>query len=417
MKKYLIFFFLIFFTNVLKAQSNPDLNNKTGSAPFSQAKFVPDLSLILDFSGVGSNRKDDKSASQEIPGLIKSKPEINSQEGFNFNYAELSASSIVDPYLDLMGIFHISEEKMEIEEAYFNTRALPWGFKLKGGKFKSHFGRINEVHHHFWDFADAPLIYRAFFGDEGLKDKGIRLTWVAPLPVFLMLGGEVMQGENEISFGKEGFTDASGSRTIDSARYPNTYTGNARISFDIGELTVLAGASYAGGKTRLNKGVDDPSNSAGYAEYSTTDITGTDLTLKYSLDSRRFISLQGEYLFRKMDGSRYDNAGSKAGISKKQSGLYTQLILKFAQRWRLGLRYDLIHKNEIIIGEFKEDLPTKLPRYTGMMDFNPSEFSRIRLQYNYDQSGFEGESLERQLNHQVILQFNMAIGAHGAHSF
>jgi hypothetical protein len=55
-------------------------------------------------------------------------------------------------------------------------------------------------------------------------------------------------------------------------------------------------------------------------------------------------------------------------------------------------------------------------KYSAMIDFLPSEFSRIRLQYNYDRSLFT-EDLKRKPNNEIILQFNLAIGAHGAHGF
>jgi hypothetical protein len=49
-------------------------------------------------------------------------------------------------------------------------------------------------------------------------------------------------------------------------------------------------------------------------------------------------------------------------------------------------------------------------RLASMLDFSPSEMSRIRLQYNYDQ-------IEEAVNHLWYLQFIMSLGAHGAHSF
>ena len=45
-----------------------------------------------------------------------------------------------------------------------------------------------------------------------------------------------------------------------------------------------------------------------------------------------------------------------------------------------------------------------------MIDYSNSEFSRLRLQLQHDESGLED-------NDQVILQYIMSIGAHGAHEF
>ena len=50
-------------------------------------------------------------------------------------------------------------------------------------------------------------------------------------------------------------------------------------------------------------------------------------------------------------------------------------------------------------------------RWTGALEFNPTEFSRIRLQYNYDKSDPQKE------NQEIFLQFILAIGTHGAHAY
>ena len=54
----------------------------------------------------------------------------------------------------------------------------------------------------------------------------------------------------------------------------------------------------------------------------------------------------------------------------------------------------------------------KPSRATGSLEFNPSEFSRIRLQYTHDRSAPDGRD-----NNEVIAQFIFGIGAHAAHSF
>jgi hypothetical protein len=56
-----------------------------------------------------------------------------------------------------------------------------------------------------------------------------------------------------------------------------------------------------------------------------------------------------------------------------------------------------------------------LPRYSAMLEYSPSEFSRFRLQYAYDRSRYF-EGVQKDV-HEVLLQVNLAIGPHGAHSF
>ena len=61
-------------------------------------------------------------------------------------------------------------------------------------------------------------------------------------------------------------------------------------------------------------------------------------------------------------------------------------------------------------------MPENLDRYSVMAEYNPSEFSRIRLQYNVNQALYDDVEGQKDVK-SLILQFNYAIGAHGAHAF
>lgn len=414
----------IFINVILLAQTEQPF----GDNPFSQSKFVPDISFILDVSYLHRNLNNDDFKLLEVPGLIHSSEEeaahghahadMNSRAGFNLNYGELVIASTVDPYFDLFGTFHLSTEGFEIEEGYFSTRSLPLGFQIKGGKFLSSFGRINEQHAHYWEFANMPLIYKSFFGSHGLNEIGAQINWVAPTDFYLMFGSEILQGNNEASFGAEGFQDQSGSIKVKSSDVPNIYTGIIKSSFDVGNLTFLSGISGAFGKSRINHGIDndDPDD---HAVFGDTRILNSNLTMKYIIESYRDISFQIEYLNRVTNGDLYfkDTSSStqQGKIEKDQSGLYAQMVYKFSKNWRIGMHYDLLMKNEIIRNGDKLDLPDMLPQISGMIEYNPTEFSRIRIQYNHDRTKyFEGS---HKINNEILLQVNLAIGAHGAHSF
>ena len=71
------------------------------------------------------------------------------------------------------------EDEIEVEEAFFRTLRCPRDSRLKGGRFFSGFGYLNEVHAHAWDFADQPLVYQAFFGNQRAQD-GVQVKWIAP---------------------------------------------------------------------------------------------------------------------------------------------------------------------------------------------------------------------------------------------
>ena len=286
---------------LIRAQS------REGSA-FDQSKYVPDIAFILDVSGVGRDMADQKYFSLTIPGFSypflnqPSTDGLNAKRGLNFNYGELSLYSVVDPYFDLFAVLDLAPTSAGLEEAYFSTRKLPYGFKIKAGKFLASFGRVNEQHEHYWDFANRPLIGTALFGEDGLNEIGAQVTWVAPTSFFLVLGAEVLNGENEQSFGTTGISDPTGSIAINAIQGPNLYIGFIRASFDIDEASILLGISNAMGTTRTDQGFSSAAGT-GEAVNANTDIIGGDLTVKYSLDAIRFVSLQSEYMYRVMNGT------------------------------------------------------------------------------------------------------------------
>jgi hypothetical protein len=234
-----------------------------------------------------------------------------------------------------------------------------------------------------------------------------------------MLGTEILTGDNDVSFGTTGFNDPNGTVNVRNSEGPSLLVGYARSSFDIDEAALLFGLSYAHGTTRVDEGFS-VADREGLAIDATTDILCGDMTVKYVLDPIRYISFQSEYLYRLMDGRFFvrdsTNAVLTNELTKQQAGFYAQLITKLGLQWRIGVRYDLLNLNDVNLGNVNQSVPKNLARYSAMAEYNPTEFSRLRLQYNYDRSKYI-----HQLSHtpysEVILQLNVAIGAHGAHSF
>ena len=420
----LLFLFVVLFlvpVGLLRAQS------REGSA-FDQSKFVPDIAFILDVSGVTRNIADQQYYSLTIPGFSypflnqSNSYGLNAHRGMNFNYGEMSLYSVVDPYFDLFAVIGLAPDGAGLEEAYFTTRKLPYGFQLKAGKFLASFGRVNEQHEHYWDFANRPVVATALFGEDGLNEIGAQATWVAPTLFYLVLGAEALNGANEQSFGTSGFSGPKGSVAINAAQGPNLFIGYIRSSFDMGNASILFGISNATGITRTDQGFSSTAGT-GEAVNANTDIAGGDLTVKYSLDAIRYLSFQGEYLYRVMNGMEYlrdsSNTASSMSLDKHHSGFYAQVVAKINQLWRVGIRYDLLMQNNISIAGADQHMPSNLPRYSAMIEYSPTEFSRLRLQFDRDKTKYVPVpgGLSPQPYTQVILQANLTIGAHGAHAF
>jgi len=403
------------------------------TAPAARPASLLDFSVIVDASYVARSKKDEETMHLEVPGIAHgligshshdghAHATYNASNGFNLNYAELSVHSTVDPYLDADAVFHFSEEGVEIEEAYFTSRSLPLGLRARGGKFLSDFGRLNNRHHHAWSFSDMPLVYEAFLGSHGINEIGAQLQWTAPTPFYLMAGLEALQGKNEAMFGQAALSDPNDEETVlaGSASQPSLLVAYVKSAFDIGDTSLLAGFSYAGGTSRIDHFDDeDPHAFAGES-----DLYGIDLTLKHYFNSYSSLTWQSEWLYRDMDGTQFRNVDTDGDdvpdtvvsgrLRKKQSGYYTQLVYAPDQNWGIGARYDAICRNSL--SNPAAFAPENLDQISAMVEYRASEFARYRLQYTHSNALFNEEEQRQNLD-SVIFSVNLAIGKHGAHSF
>ncbi|OHE07043.1 MAG: hypothetical protein A2513_00710 [Sulfurimonas sp. RIFOXYD12_FULL_33_39] len=396
---------------------------------FDQSKYIPDISAILDFSYVNNSVGDDEIGHLELPGVVhgllgehthgdSNHATYNSKQGFNLNYAELVLSSSVDPLFNMDAVFHFSENGVEIEEAYFTTTALGNGLRGRGGKINSNFGYLNAQHHHYWDFGDMPLVYEAFLGMHGINELGAQLQWTAPTPFYLMAGFEVLQGENEQMFGNATVGDVE-NPIAKGTNAPSLYVGYVKSSFDIGDTTVFGGLSYAQGDSRIDHSEDETPHVFG----GESKLYGADLVILHALDSYSSIKWQSEYLSRDMDGIQYNldpsdttSVLSNPNINKKQSGLYSQLVYTHDKNWKMGIRYDTIFKNDVTSNGVDTNKPDDFKKYSAMIEYHTSEFARFRVQYNRNEAMYNEDGNRVDVN-TLMLQANIAIGAHAAHSF
>jgi hypothetical protein len=393
------------------------------SRPATESSFNPAISLILQ--GTYAHTRQDPNTYQ-ITGFVPSGGEVGPpKRSFGLSETELTFSASIDPYFRGVAIAALTpENEVEVEEAYFQTLALPQGLTLKGGRFLSGIGYQNEIHQHAWDFQDAPLAYKAFLGGR-LRQEGVQLRWLAPAPFFLELGAEI----------------SSGDQFPGSDRNKNGIGGSALFGHVGGDL----GASYAwrAGLSHVrasaqNRAYDDVDSLGGAV---TNSFTGrarmwvADAVLKWAPGgnaTRTNFKLQGEYFRLRQDGSlTYDDSGQAApqfgaaftdSFNTAQSGWYGQGVLQFMPRWRVGYRYDRLRygtvSNGIVnnaLGPTAADFPLLAnhspTRNTVMLDFNPTEFSRLRLQYARDESRI---GLTDNL---FLLQYIHSLGPHGAHKF
>jgi len=339
--------------------------------------------------------------------------------GFKLQNGELHLQGTVDPYFQMDGNIVLTidkgETKVELEELYGTSLALPANLQLVAGQYFTRFGRQNRQHPHQWDFADQPVILNRIFGPDGLRGPGAQLSWLAPTPFYLEFSGSAQQAQGEIatSFLNEAGQTIRGYTLIDRPVQKIgdlMYMPRVVTSFEpTDEVTVAVG-----GSTLFGPNASGPNNR--------TTIYGADLYVKWKpVDHSQgfpFVAWQTEYLHRNYDAGP-DNVNGIPASRLKDFGFYTQLLYGFTYRWVAGFRVDYVNSSgggdatPFLVTQAQRDLVGERWRLSPNMTFYPSEFSKFRLQYNVDFA----DSRNREAVHGVFLQMELNIGEHGAHSF
>jgi hypothetical protein len=389
----------------------------SGSSAGANA-FNPAIALTL--AGTYAHLSQDPSR-YVLQGFAPSGEEVGpGRRGFSLGESELTLSANVDPRFSGQLTFSVSgDNAVAVEEALVRASGLAAGANLTAGRFLSGIGYQNSVHAHAWDFLDAPLAYQAFFGGQH-KTDGLQLRWLAPLDQFLELGLEAGRG-------------ATFPGTERDKNGASAWAAYAHLGDDIG-----TGGSWRVGLSYLR-------TSAADRPIDDTNRIGADVVDAFSGTSRTWIAdaifkwapdgnatqtnfkLQAEYFRRTEAGTlTYDALGQSGGplasaYRSVQSGWYAQGVYQFMPGWRVGVRYDrlgsgapriaALDDGTLDAADFARLIAYNPSRGSAMVDWSPSEFSRVRVQWSRERSR-PGHA-----DDQMFLQYIMSLGAHGAHAF
>lgn len=375
----------------------------TGRKIYSNA-FNPSIGVILNgrYAGFSSD-------TAEIVGFGIGEEGERGREGLSVDESELNfAANIDDKFYGSLTAAIVregGEDKVELEEAYMQTLAgmgLPQGLNVKAGRAFWTLGYLNEHHTHADDFADRPLPYRVFL-NKAFNDDGLEISYVLPVDFYTEIGGGAFRGDDFPFGGATG--DGAGA-----------WSAFARVGGDIGDnQSWRLGGYVLSGKADEGRGSN---------EDTVTFIGESDL---YAADFRYIwmptgnakeqeVILQAEYFRRAEDGT-YEDTGAGTGavaFDDHASGWYAQAVYKFLPQWRVGARYSRLNSPDVPAGLAGSalDAAGHDPDATAVMfDWTNSEFSRLRLQYNHE------ELSAGQDDDQIMLQYIMSLGAHGAHKY
>lgn len=377
------------------------------SQPAGEGAFNPALSLILGGT-YGSVQRD---PAMPATGFAMNANPGHTQ-GFNLGESELGISASIDP--DYRGVATLALAPaggVTVENAFVQSSAPGHGLNLKMGRYFSGLGYLNEIHAHAWDFVDQPLVYASLWNNQ-LGEDGIQLKWLAPTDTYIELGGELGRGRGFP--GSDRAKNGTGSGVL-----------FAHIGDDIGiEQSWRVGASLhtTRAENRTSTGVPDIAGTPGGVSNSfsgNSRTAGLDFVWKYAPNgntANRSIKVQGEYFQRKESGQLTYNLITADSYRNTQTGWYLQSVVQFMPHWRTGLRYDQLDPGTASVGALNAGNVISNYRFmpsraTWMLDYSPSEFSRLRLQLARD------NTRQGLPDNQLFLQYIMSLGAHGAHQY
>lgn len=414
-----------------------------------RAGAYADLGLVATVAAGGSTAHD-------IEGGTQLGGHDPNQRGFTLQGVEMNLQGAVDPYFRgnanlLFSVDAGGDSFLEVEEAWMETVSLPANLQLRAGQILTDFGRINAQHPHQWAFVDSPLPVARLLGPDGLRNPGARLGWLLPVPFFAELSlciqnshGETMSpfrsgaghhhgaaAANEVPFG---YRHADNDRGV---RRPTDllFAPRLALSFDLtDEHTLLLGGSAAFGP-----------NASGDQGDTRTQVYGLDAYWKWKPARAHggfpFVSWQIEALLRRYELGAFDwdengngivDAGELAdpatglpAVLGRETvtdwGFYTQWLYGFRKGWVAGLRFDFVcgqratyeRRGLTFDGEPLGRDPHRNQRWrlSPNLTWYPTEFSKLRLQYNYDERRGIG------VDHSIWLQAEFVLGAHAAHKF
>jgi hypothetical protein len=394
---------------MLTAQPAPQASTPayTPSSQTAPTARLLDVSLILKAAAGASTATDDEIV------LLQSGSHDPRRRGFTFQAGELSLSGAVDPYFKAEMHANFSESAVELEEAFITTTSLPGRLSLELGYFLTEFGRNNPRHSHEWDFVDQPLVVGRFFGGEGQRASGLRVSGILPLPWLSEwhIGMQSTTGELSPSFRTSSTTTIGDWPTI------------TRDTKSIGDMMTLlrwvnAFPLSSQWETQMGMSAMTGPNSTG--NDSKTTLLGADFVLHWSSPKQRqgypFFRLEAETTQRTFEAaSGVKNGLVYASEDLKDWAWLVQGVYGFAPHWIAGLRVEEAGGESSSFSQLRSQDPNRSDRFrlSPIITYKPSEFSKVSLQYNHDQA----DHLKDQSQSSVWLSMEVLIGSHPAHNF
>lgn len=328
---------------------------------------------------------------------------------FNFREIELNLGASVDPYFDAVATIAFEPDgDVEIEEAWAST-VLPGNLMAQFGREFIPFGYLNRIHVHDYPQVDIPFALEELTTDHGYIGNGGHLEWLSPL-------------ENptlQLSLGIYDTIEHSVGRRIKG--YPVVGRIQSYWESETGDHAVLAGTSALSHlDNRDNRNTPDHRTFA-----QTRYVLGADVRYRWQPTRERRGLIVGSEVMRQvaqvnLDGREaavdpddddaialrpYQEDAAEDGSRVRDWGVYAYAHYDFNPFYGAGYRFDY---TDLLLS----DGGSQLVGHSVYGEWRPSEFSRLRLQYQLR----DDDRLDDR-EHRLLLQATLFLGWHPPHTF
>lgn len=317
------------------------------------------------------------------------------QNGFTLRSVDFSISGSFDPYFDARfnAVFFIDPEgetRIELEEAFLQSKSIAGFLKLRAGLFFTPFGVINQLHVHDQDWLTQPVIVTRLLGEDGLRGVGALAIVDLPVPwraSRLYLGMQNARGETQYSF-----------LSSDEAFEERPIGGLELEDRQVNGLGALAYYIRLANDFAISKNVDlSLGGSAAFGPNATgsggrTILFGFDATLVLRTATLGAFVWRTEFAQRiyGVDQSQRDTIDGRSSLT--DYGLYTQLLWRFHPKWGAGLRYEYASGRGTSGGVYADraEDPFRGDRHrlAPIVYWQFATFGRATVQYTYDHADF-----------------------------
>ena len=361
----------------------------------------PDISVITDVRAFTTN-----DAADPKEGKLQ----------LDLQHLEAAIQGYLNPYVraDVYVGYHAGS--FELEEAWATVlRGLPGGLQLRAGKYRVDFGKLNLLHPHAYSFLDAPLLHRAYLGEEGLADVGVNLNWQIPVgSAALTLSGNVLKGD----FAKFDEHDHAGHALM--AR--DTFRARAfqeaepeAVQTDLGYSQRLSLFLPTGVYAGVEVGANALQGKLDTLTGREMTLFGVDAKYRWAPNKYRSLTVQGEWIRSRRDLLHHHPAEAWRRLAEGEehdeierltaAGFFAFFDYRFAQRFNLGAIVERFDDPE------EADVTGKRAGvFAGVQVMEETTMLRLLLRRT-DGTGMHAPVREG------ILQLVFSLGPHKAHWF